>query len=375
MHALESSLTPLRFAFVLVVLAAACGRGPAPADNPSELSVDTLAAVDSIGIMMGDSNYMLGAIADFTPLPGGGAAILDRITEKVSVFDSEGVFVSSFGGHGEAPGKFQWPVRVDVLPSGDMLVIEGVTGKVNVFDPEGALLTSWQMEGMGIYPLDARPFDDSSFVSYNFSMLMDETVLKIRFSLWRYHALTGEVLARYMTWEEPATASTDFTDAYLVVATDCVDRLFLSRASSPSWMIEVLDGAATPLDTLLLFPDRPRLAVESDSGYVPGTVTVSFMYQEGEGGDMASGFTNSPTFHPFVSDIETGPGGELWVRQGGLPPTEWDVISPGGEPTGRFHMAAGDSTSMILLEADADGAYAMDANTEDYHRLYRMELR
>jgi hypothetical protein len=375
MHALVSSLTPSRSAFVLAVLTVACGRSPSPVDQPVEFPVDTLAAVDSIGIMIGDSNYMFGSIADFTPVPGGGVAVLDRITEKVSFYDGEGLFTRSFGGHGEAPGEFQWPVALEVLPSGVTLVLEGASGKVNVFDPQGAFVTSWQMEGMGIYPMQVQAFDDSSFVSHNFSMLMDGEGLSIRFSLWRYDALTGEVLSDFMTWDAPSSASTDFTDAYFVYTADGEGRLYLSRAASPTWMIEVFGAEAEPLDTLILFQERPRLAVESDSQSVPGAPSINYVYQDEDAGNMVSGTTNRPAFHPFVSEIEIGSGGDLWVRQGGLPSTEWDVVTPSGEPVGRFRTALGDTASYISIAASEEGIYAMDLMTEDYQRLYMMELQ
>ncbi len=375
MHALERSLTPVGSALVLTALTAACGPAPSPVDQPVAIPVDTLVVVDSIGIMMGDSNYMFGSIADFTPVPGGGAAVLDRITEKVTFYDGDGLFTRSFGGHGEAPGEFQWPVAIEVLPTGVTLVLEGASGKVNVFDPQGSFVTSWQMEGMGIYPLQVQAFDDSSFVSHNFSMLMDDDELSIRFSLWRYDAMTGEVLSELMTWDAPSSASTDFTDAYFVFAADGEGRLYLSRAASPAWMIEVIGAEAEPLDTLILFQDRQRLAVESDSQSVPGVPSIRYMYQDEDAGNMASGTTNTPAFHPFVSEIQIGSGGNLWVRQGGLPSTEFDVITPSGEPVGRFHLALDDSTSYVLLAASEEGVYAMDLMTEDYHRLYRMELR
>lgn len=365
--------TLLPTAFVLLV--ASCGVEPGePAAPAAGVVTATLPAVDSIGILMGDSNYTFGAIADFAPLEGGGVAVLDRIAERVSIFDGEGVFVRSFGRHGEAPGEFQWPASLCVLPSGTILVLEGASGKVNVFDSTGAFLSSWMMEGMGIYPMEAEAFDDSSFVAYDFSMDMDENGLSTLFTLWRYDAFSGEVLSRYVTWEAPSSESTDFTGAFLVFATDCAGRMYLSRAASDRWMVEVFESAEAPADTLLCFPGLPRIAVESDSQHVPGVPRISYMYQDSEQGNMASGTTNMPVFMPFVAGLEVGPGGNLWVLRGGPGASDWDEVTPAGEPVGIHHMALGDSSSVILLEASASGGiYAFDAVAEDYHRLYRME--
>ncbi len=359
----------------LVLLSASCG-GPPPVEAPSEVVVDTLVPVDSIGIMMGDSNYMFGAIADFDALDGGGVAVLDRITERVSLYDAGGVFISSFGGHGEAPGEFQWPASICVLPSGMILVLEGASGKVNVFDSNGVFLSSWIMEGMGIYPMQAIAFDDSSFACYNFSMDMDEEGLSTLFTLRRYHALTGDVLAEFAEWEAPASESTDFTDAFLVFVSDGAGRLYLSRVASDRWMVEVLDGSADPIDTLLCFPDLPRTAVGSDSEHVPGVPRINYMYQDSDQGNMASGSTNLPEFVPFVAGLEIVPGGNLWVMRGDRETDRWDEITPDGRHVGTHHLAVGDTSSVLLMDASATGGvYAFDAASEDYHRLYRLEAR
>lgn len=360
----------------LVLLSASCGGGPPPAETPAEVVVDTLVPVDSIGIMMGDSNYMFGAIADFDALDDGGVAVLDRITERVSIFDAGGVFVSSFGGHGEAPGEFQWPASICVLPSGTILVLEGASGKVNVFDATGVFVSSWTMEGMGIYPMEVEALDDSSFASYIFSMGMDEDGLSTLFTLRRYHALTGDVLAEFAAWEAPASGSTDFTDAFLVFATDGAGSLYLSRAASDRWMVEVFDASANPVDTLLCFPELPRVAVGSDSEHVPGVPRIGYMYQDSDQGNMVSGTTNLPEFFPAVARLSVGAGGYLWVQRGGPDTSVWDVISPEGQPVGRHLMSIADSSRVILLSISTDGAvYAFDAASEDYHRLYRLEAR
>lgn len=360
---------------VFVLLCASCGVKPEePAAASDAIVPDTLVAVDSIGILTGDSNYTFGAIADFAPLSGGGVAVLDRIAERVSIFDGEGVFVRSFGRHGEAPGEFQWPASLCVLPSGTILVLEGASGKVNVFDSTGVFLSSWMMEGMGIYPMEVEAFDDSSFVAYDFSMDMDESGLSTLFTLWRYDAFSGEVLSRYVTWEAPSSESTDFTDAYLVFDADGAGRVYLSRVASDRWMVEVFEADEVPVDTLLCFPDLPRIAVESDSQHVPGVPRISYMYQDTGQGNMASGTTNMPGFMPFVAGLEVGPGGNLLALRGGPGARDWDEITPAGEPAGIHHMALGDTSSVILLEASASGGiYAFDAVSEDYHRLYRVE--
>ena len=171
---------------VLIFGILACQEASNPVIEIEEVTLlDTLEAVDSIGIFLGDSNYVLGAIADFTMLPDAQPVILDRIKGKVSVFDNSGEFIRSFGRFGEAPGEFQGPIAVTALSSGIIVVIDRYA-KVISFDQTGNYLNDWSMEGLGGFPINLIPFNDSTFVSYDFSMRRTEEGFGINFRMSRY---------------------------------------------------------------------------------------------------------------------------------------------------------------------------------------------
>ena len=161
-----------------------CGGQAPPEDVSSTIPVDTLVPVDSIGIMMGESCYMFGTVFDFSPLPMGGAAILDMLTGKVSIFDEAGEYEFSFGGRGEGPGEFQYPVRFARLGSGLMLVAEMLRAPVSVFTETGEFIDRWDMGNIGNFELDLLPFDDSPFVSYNFAMVQEPEALPVKSQDW-----------------------------------------------------------------------------------------------------------------------------------------------------------------------------------------------
>ena len=52
---------------------------------------------------------------------------------RVSVFTSEGVFVKSFGSHGEGSGQFNYPCAVAVDRSGVVYVCDHDNNRVQVF--------------------------------------------------------------------------------------------------------------------------------------------------------------------------------------------------------------------------------------------------
>jgi hypothetical protein len=365
------SVLKLSLVTVLSAVFVSCESAPSDGetDTDSKIQVDTLIPVDSIGVLMGDSSYMLGSIADFTMFPGGEPAILDRVKGTVSIFDSAGVFLNSFGRLGEGPGEFQYPFAMTRLSSG-LVVVAELMGKMTVFDGNGDYVSSWTMEGLGGLPLHLTPFDDSTFVSYWFTMKMNDEGFGINYSLNRYSAVTGEVVTEYFNWFGDSSQSTDFTPAYLVAASDGEGTLYLSRVQSESWMVEVYGEEAPPLDTIALFPQRQREAAP-DSAPVPGVLPVSYMVSDG-GGNTEQSIVNMPEFHPFISALGVDGEGNIWCCRGGLSGNTWDVVSPEGSVVKKVVIALPDSAYYIDTDVSPYGVLAYDVFTEDFQKLYIM---
>jgi hypothetical protein len=355
----------------LLIFTVFCGGAPSESDGIAEssMSVDTLRAVDSIGVFVGDSSYVLGAVADFTTLSGGRPAILDRVKGTVSVFDADGTFLYSFGGIGEGPGEFQYPMMITALESGTIVVAE-LMGSVTALDPSGNQLGRWRYQGMGGLPLALMPFDDSTFVCYYFGMSVEAGPMN-RYSLERYHAVTGEVLTTYFHWDGEPNPSTDFTPAYITAAADGNGRVYMSRIENESWMVEVYEDGPEPVDTIALFPDRERGPVNNEWGFVSGCVPVRYGYSDGTSQSWET--VNMPQRQPLISQLAVDAQGNLWCRRGGVPGDVWDVVSPGGEHLRQVHVTLPDSAFFIQMDLNPHGILAFDMFTEDYHRLYLME--
>lgn len=367
----NSMLMHVTALLLMAIIVAGCGEIPAATvlvEEEDTIPVDTITAVDSIGILMGDSCYTLGAISDFTMFPGAQPVILDRVKGTVSVFDSTGVFVRSFGGFGEGPGEFQGPMSLVRLSSGIVLVMDRYARVVS-FNSQGEYLNSWNMEGLGGFSIESMPFDDSTFVSYSFSMRRNESGFGINFLMSRCHAVTGEVLTEYFCWSGEPVPSTDFTPGYLVAASDGRGRVYLSRIQSENWMIEVYGADAEALDTISLFPDRERIAAP-DTVMIPGTVYIGYAFSDGETQETA--YVNMPEEHPFISALGVDGEGNIWCRRGGLPGDMWDVVSPEGEHLREVLVTLPDSAYFIDMDVNPNGVLAFDMMTEDYHKLYIM---
>ncbi|GEM_PF-1214413 len=367
------SIQKLSLIGVLIAVFTGCGVAPsgseANTDTELQIQVDTLIPMDSIGVLMGDSSYMLGSIADFTTFPGGKPVILDQLKGTVSVFDSTGVFLNSFGGLGEGPGEFQYPFAVTRLSSG-LVVVAGARGKMTVFDGNGDYVCDWSIDGLTGLPMELVPFSDSTFVCYRFTMQLNDEGYNINYSLKRYNAVTGEVVAVYFDWLGEPDPSTDFIPAYLVAASDGEGTLYLSRVQSDSWMVEVYGEEAQPLDTISVFPGRERTAIQ-ETDYIPGLLSVSYAISDADG-NVEQLSVNMPEFHPFISALGVDGEGNIWCCRGGLPGDTWDVVSPEGIVVKEVVIALPDSAYYIGTDVSPYGVLAYDVFTEDFQKLYVM---
>ncbi len=112
-----------------------CGRTEIieAANDSTQFQYD-LVKVDSIGIEIGDSNYVFGTIIDATYLIDGRIALLDIIQQRILVFSGTGEFVGSAGREGMGPGEFVSPFSLTALSDGGFAVSDIQQGKVMIFD-------------------------------------------------------------------------------------------------------------------------------------------------------------------------------------------------------------------------------------------------
>jgi hypothetical protein len=127
----------LRSLFILVLILTACNSSEE--DQYSTAAQETglrIVPVDTIGIELGDSDYVFGCIIDAEYLPGGRIALLDVRNRRISVFDHEGNYVQCFGSEGSGPGEFAEPIGLASLDDPGVVVSDYMHGKLVFFDPD-----------------------------------------------------------------------------------------------------------------------------------------------------------------------------------------------------------------------------------------------
>lgn len=125
--------------------------GIAITEHPARASTEDVAQlygieVVSIGAIEGDAAETFNRIADMATDLDGHLHVLDAGDQLVEVYDSDGSWISRYGGSGEGPAEFQGASLL--IPLGDSMgVYDYRNQKIALFGREGSLLATrrWQL--------------------------------------------------------------------------------------------------------------------------------------------------------------------------------------------------------------------------------------
>lgn len=82
-------------------------------------------------------------------LPDGGVVVLDMGNRRVLRFGPDGVYLGSFGGPGDGPGQFATPLFLEV--AGDRIyVLDSALNRVTAFDTAGVFLSRFEIDLAGL---------------------------------------------------------------------------------------------------------------------------------------------------------------------------------------------------------------------------------
>jgi hypothetical protein len=369
-----------RFMLVSVLLASvlACGgEQPSVPAEPADVTV-TLMPVDSIGIEMGDSCYVLGAVEGVAYGPDGNIAVLDCAMSCIRIYSPEGEFLRQIGRRGNGPGEMQSVAFLGISEDGHIFLAgEGSeTLGLHQYDySTGEWLGS--MSTLGTPPTCIEGSSDSSYVRKNVELDMSTGEPIVVMSVSRYRAGSEEPLATYLERSFPFDPSDYATLIGIVwygvdIAADFAGDVWISERSSEEAVAVRYgqDGTETGRVTLDLEPvlrtpeelEMERLiltskAIAMDSDEFPPIVP--------------------DPYKPMITGLELDGEGNLWVQLGGPATPTFEVFSPDGEPlyTAVLGQERADGASWrFFIDEHGILAYAEDP-ADGYQKVYVLELR
>jgi hypothetical protein len=358
------------FGIVLfLLLPLACGDTENRVAADEILEVDTLGITDTIGVLMGDSCYMFGSITSLEALPGGGAVVFDRNTGLISIFDENGEFVRSFGGLGEAPGRFNLPGKMTLLGDGRIAAMDWRDMEVCFFSSEGEYLGARPNRGSEM-PLLMEAAGDSGFVTYSCPSRQIEDTWKMGYELCIWEGTSPQPVAvPFQHLFDFGQEEFDFRPGYIAVTADAEGRVFMHRMDSNEYVIEVYDEKGNPIDSILGDPESTSWDEMDRYPYIP---VATFMVQVDDQSEQKSG--ELPDNPPQVERLGVDSLGNVWAQRGNTPGYAWDVFSPSGELLRRVECPVLPDTSFYVVDINRYGIVAWDPAPEDFPRVFMLSF-
>jgi len=356
------------------ILAAGCGgrggRNLVP-DWAEGVPRRTLSVTDSIGIEIGDSNYVFGQIAAVEWTPDGSIAVLDLKKCIVQIYGSDGGYRATIGRRGSGPGEFLMPSAITFRESdGSLAVADAMAAKIQTFDSTGALIG----EISGFFPavpVQITAVDSASMVGMKPEFEQNDDGMFMGMVLARWEGADIEpsvVYHRAMAPFDPTDIAGSMSDMFLFDAT--VDgRVFLAPMSPEEYVVKGYE----PDGTLFLTIERPYDPVpKTDEEIAEEKAFVrERMIASGMPPEMAS--WEPRPFKSSIGGVIVTPDDRIWVRRGWVNEVIFDVFDLEGSLVETVTVDYPGDTEYWSVTVGEGGFLAFDTNPDNWSRVYLLE--
>ena len=341
----------------------------------SSISV-TLEIVDSIGIEIGDSAYVFGAIEDAVILQDGSIMVLDGTYCNLRTFSPQGELLSITGRRGEGPGELGHPVNIYNWGDGTVGIMDFYRGGLNRFSLEGEWL-GLDIEVNHNIHVDPVIMSDSEFVCFKSRFELNGEAVNATAMVARF-PLSVEPDITY--WEktvlwDPAnmgnlTLELFFNNFY--TADRATGRVYVAPFDNDNYTIYCYNADGSLLDTITRehtpIPKTPE-EIQEEIDF------IAFTLSSGEGGNPDLNYECDPwPNHLPITGLYIASDGNLWARRGGTPVHTFDIWDENLELAGTATISGieGDGSSITLVFGP-EFIVAWDENPEDYQKLYILD--
>lgn len=338
----------------------------------------TLAVTDSIGIEMGDSAYVFGAIADVSILPDGNLILLDGTYCNMRIFSPDGQLISTIGNRGEGPGELIHPFNLYNWGDGTIGVMDPNNGGIHRYALDTGEWLGLDLAVNHNIPVNPVIVGENTYVSFKTRFEPDEDAITARAFVGLFPTTVEPQL---MYWEkaviwDPGNMGNLTLELFF-------SNFFTADPASGTVYVSPFDGDNYSI--LCLNPDGTSSGtITGDYSPVAKTAQeiqeekdfIEFLLTSSEGGNPNLNYSCDPwpNFLP-VTGLYMGPDGNLWVRRGGTEVTEFDIWNSDLElaATASIPEIPGRGTTWKMVFGE-DYAVAWNENPEDFQKLYILEI-
>ena len=359
-----------------VVLLSACGdRGSdtsqvSPQETEERVSIDI---VDSIGIELGDSDYIFANIMAIEYGPDGNIYVLDRGAHSVLVYSPGGEFIRRIANQGSGPGELLMPLAMAVLGDGRVAICDPMQGGINSFTAEG------QWEGVSAEfnnnpPMGMTGADSNAFVALKITIEFDEAATT-SFTIGRYEE-DPEPTAFYYEDSfsfdpEDLTEILNRTMFSTEFAADRDGNVYLTPMSTEDYTVRVFDKDGN----LILEFQREVDRVEKSEDEIAEEKRWMEAWLTSIGAQGVLIEYNPNPYRYMTSDIGYDSQNRIWVRRGTELVPVFDVYDMEGELLFTAEVeGAGEDALYWDFRIDEHGMLAYSTDPEFFQKIWIMDI-
>ncbi len=389
--------------FSVLILALACGEQPAEDISADGDNVEAAAAEeyvlpeadeylilsDSIGIEIGDSNYVFGQIAGVDITSKGEIAILDLQRCCISIFSPSGEFVQRIGRQGSGPGEFLlprggmsfFPVEEGIVVSEfavpdslepGAVVSDAMGGKLVYFNSE----MEYMMDVQGFYPSPPGAIagvDNGAIVGMKPVFLQNEEGMFMGFTIARWEIGETEPSIVYFESMSP------FDPADLSTMQD--DILYFG--ATPEGIVLTASMSTEVYEFTVWSPEGEELFAITDENFVrvlktqeeidlETEIVNNMMIQQGMPESMAN--WQPDPYRSSIGGLWIDGLDRIWVTKGTTMTPSFNVYDMEGNLLFTAALDAGSRASTWQVLIQEDQFLAFDADPELYPLVFIGDL-
>jgi hypothetical protein len=363
---------------ILAFMAGSCGNGESEPviDGSEDETMLELIIVDSIGVELGDSNYVLGSIEASSHTMDGNILILDRPASCVREYTPGGDFVRQYGRRGTGPGEVVNPLSMTRLTDGRVVMLDMQTGGLHAFSPEGEWL-GVTAEIVNEPILWISPAESNTYIGTHNTIDVEEGQLFVTAVVGKFESDSPEPILVY--WENRFPF--DFVDFTVLInesyfanawASDREGNVFLARRDTEEYLITGYDANG---EVFVQFGLDIPMAEKSEREIIEEAEFWNTRARNmGANGQL--NYAPDP-FRWKIHSMGIDDRNRLWVRRGTEEIPTFDVFDYGGNHLFTAELPGITGCSGLLWEVHVDefGILAWSLDPPDgYQKLYMVEL-
>ncbi len=360
----------------------ACGENTETTETAQnieeEINQFTVLVTDSIGIELGDSAYVFGAIADAEILENGNIMVLDGTYCNIRIFSPEGEHIRTISNRGSGPGELMVPLNLLNWGNDEVGVIDPWSGGVHRFTTDGEWL-GLDLEVTSNSFIGPLVVSDSSFVAFKSKFYHEDDGITATAFVGLFH-LSPEPEVTYwekaLPWDPSDMANfaleVIFSNYYTVNPE--TGRVYVSPFHGDGYLIQSFeaDGSSAGEITQDYTPiPKTDEEIQSEIEF------IEFFLKAGEGDNPMYNYICDPWPNHFaVKGLFIAGDGNLWAMRGGMPAVTFDVWNEANDLVGTATVPGlNQNNSSWKFAFGENQIISWSENPDDFQKIYILEIQ